>query len=78
MRTTIELPDELLARAKSRAALERKSLKEFFIAAVEDKLSPPVKKVRRDPPVISTGGHPVPDLTSAQIEEILFGQDRDA
>lgn len=75
MRTTIELPDELLARAKSRAALERKSLKEFFIAAVEEKLTPPVKKVRRPLPVISTGGPPIHDLTSEQIEEILFGED---
>jgi hypothetical protein len=74
MRTTIELPDELLARAKSRAALSHMSLKEFFIQAVEQKLAPAaLKKVRHAPNVISTGGPPIPDLTPHQIEEALFG-----
>lgn len=73
MRTTIELPDELLNTAKSRAALEGISLKEFFIEAIEQKLSPPKQKVRRPPPLISTGGTPVPNLTSEQIDEAMFG-----
>jgi hypothetical protein len=73
MRTTIELPDELLARAKSRAALEGVSLKRFFIEAVELKLSPPVKKRRLQIPVIDSGGPTIPDLTPEQIEETAFG-----
>ena len=74
MRTTIELPDELLARAKSRAALDGVSLKKFFIEAVEQKLAPPqVKKRRLEIPVISTGGPMIPDLTPEQIEETMFG-----
>ena len=75
MRTTIELPDELLARAKSRAAIDRTSLKKFFIEAVEQKLAPPVvKKVRRPPPSIGDPNGPkIKDLTSAQIEDLLFG-----
>ncbi len=73
MRTTIELPDELLTRAKSRAALERKSLKEFFIAAVEEKLTPPVKKVRRPPPVLGDPNAPKRvNPTREQIEEAMF------
>lgn len=73
MRTTIELPDELLRRAKSRAAADGVSLKQFFIGAVEQKLSPPVKKVRKPPPLISTGGPPIQDLTPEQIEEAILG-----
>ena len=74
MRTTIELPDELLARAKSRAALDGVSLKKFFIEAVEQKLAPPsVKKRRLEIPVITTGGPTIPDLTPQQIEETMFG-----
>jgi len=50
MRTTIELPDELLARIKSNAALSGVSLKEFFIEAVEQKLAPRQAKTRRPRP----------------------------
>ena len=73
MRTTIELPDELLTIAKSRAALEGISLKEFFIEAIDQKLSPPKQRVRRPPPVISTGGPSFTNLTPEQIEEAMFG-----
>jgi hypothetical protein len=78
MRTTIELPDKLLTRAKSRAAAEGVSLKDFFIDALERKLAPPARKVRRPPPLISTGGKLVPDLTGEQIDEALFGSIGDA
>ena len=50
MRTTIELPDELLAQAKSRAALGGLSLKQFFIEAIEQRLAPQAPKTRRPPP----------------------------
>jgi hypothetical protein len=73
MRTTIELPDEILTKAKSRAALEGISLRQFFIEAVEQKLAPPSRKIRREPPVIGAKtGPPVRDLTSKQIDEALF------
>ena len=69
MRTTIELPDELLARAKSRAALDGISLKKFFIEAVEQKLAPQTTKKRRlQFPLIETGG-PVISPTPEQLEE---------
>jgi len=68
------MPDELLARAKSKAAHSGMSLKEFFIDAVEQKLAPPVKKVRRDPPSIGDPNGPmIPNLTPEQIEEAMFG-----
>jgi hypothetical protein len=73
MRTTVELPDELLAEAKSRAALEGLSLREFFIAAVKQKLAPPPRKLRRPPPVIGKDGPPIPDLTREQTDEAMFG-----
>ena len=38
MKTTIELPDELLREAKARAAREGRSLKEYFTRAVQDRL----------------------------------------
>lgn len=73
MRTTIELPDDLLAQAKSRAALEGISLKMFFVAALQQRLAP-AKKVRRPPPVIGTPNKtPMPDLTREQIDEAMFG-----
>jgi len=74
MRTTIELPDELLVKAKTRAALAGVSLREFFIEAVEQKLAPLTKKIRRDPPVIGGQNGPrVGVLTPEQIDEAMFG-----
>ena len=54
MRTTIEIPDDLLVRAKGRAAASGISLRTFFTEAVERKLEerklePEKKKVRRPP-----------------------------
>ena len=74
MRTTIELPDELLAQAKSRAALQGVSLKEYFIHAIEQSLAPAKAKVRRPPPAIgSARAHRIGVLTSEQIDEAMFG-----
>jgi hypothetical protein len=74
MRTTIELPDDLLARAKSNAALSGVSLKEFFIEAVEQKLAPRQAKMRRPPPAIgSTKARRIGVLKPEQIDEAFFG-----
>ena len=63
------MPDELLARAKSRAALEGVSLKRFFIEAVELKLVPPAAQKRRLKfPLMSTGG-PIVNPTPEQLDE---------
>ena len=40
MKTTIELPDELLTRAKIAAARERSSLKQLIIEGLEHVLGP--------------------------------------
>ena len=74
MRTTIEMPDELLAQAKIRAAVEGISLKAFFLQAIEQRLAPGKTKVRRPPPVIGNpDAKPIGVLTPEQIDEAMFG-----
>jgi hypothetical protein len=73
MRTTIELPDSLLSRAKSHAALAGVSLKEFFIEAVEKSLVPPRKTRRPLPAIGSPKGRRIKVLTAKQIDEAMFG-----
>lgn len=74
MRTTIELPDELLTRAKVEAVSSGISLREFFIQAVQQKLAPERKKIRRDPPVIGSADGPlIRAVTREEIDEALFG-----
>jgi hypothetical protein len=74
MRTTIELPDELLSNAKSRAAIAGISLKEFFIEAIEEKLAPRKIRVRRPPPSIGDPRGPrLAALTREQLDEAMFG-----
>ena len=41
MRTTLDLPDDLLRRLKAKAALERTTLKALFHAMVESELGAP-------------------------------------
>lgn len=74
MRTTIELPDALLEAVKVRAAVSGISLRQFFIEAVELKLSPPPRKLRRPPPVVGRAKGPkIGLLTPEQIDEAMFG-----
>ena len=74
MRTTIELPDQLLMQAKSRAALDGKSLREFFLEAVERHLAGGQSKVRRPPPMVgSVDGPKIGILTGEEIDEAMFG-----
>jgi hypothetical protein len=74
MRTTVELPDELLTRAKVRALASGVSLKQFFIDAIERSLQPANKKVRRTPPAIgSRNARAIGVLTAKQIDEAMFG-----
>lgn len=74
MRTTVELPDELLNRARTSAAQSGVSLKEFFIAAIEVKLAGQTAKTRRPPPEIGrVSSPPVDVLTPEQIDEAMFG-----
>jgi len=79
MRTTIELPDALLTRAKATAAANGLSLREFFIEAVTRSLDAPVRKVRRPPPVVGQGTGPrITVLTPEQIDAAKFGMPDDS
>jgi hypothetical protein len=74
MRTTIELPDQLLALAKSTAALNGISLRQFFIEAVQARLAPEKRKVRKAPPAIGNAHAPrMKALKREQIDEAMFG-----
>jgi Arc/MetJ family transcription regulator len=74
MRTTIELPDELLAQAKSSAALSGISLRQFFMEAVRSRLAPEKRKVRKAPPAIGDArASRLKVLTREQIDEAMFG-----
>jgi hypothetical protein len=72
MRTTVELPDELLDAAKSNAAAAGVSLRQFLIDAVQQKLAPARIKIRTEPPVI---GQPddrtIPVLTGEELDEAM-------
>jgi hypothetical protein len=71
MRTTIELPDELLQKARRKAVESGVSLKQFFISAVENHLATPTK-VRRPPPAVD-GPPAMRLLTREEIDEAAFG-----
>ena len=74
MRTTVELPDELLLLAKSEAALKGISLRQFFIEAVRHKLTPEKRKIRKAPPAIGDAhASRMTTLTREQIDEAMFG-----
>jgi hypothetical protein len=81
MRTTIDLPDDLLRRAKAAAALEGVKLKDLVSCYIEQGLSrgPAAAKqrghIRPLPEILPRTGHPIPSLTNAEIEEILLRED---
>ena len=47
MRTTVDIPDPIYRRLKSRAARERRSVKELILRGVEGELEPRRKKAKR-------------------------------
>lgn len=86
MRTTVDLPDELLRQAKARAALDGLKLKDLIACYVEEGLrrgtSPAtrnarVARQRRSPPpvIIPARGIPIPALTGDELREIEAAED---
>lgn len=76
MRTTIDLPDELLRQAKAKAALDGMKLKDLITRYVEQGLrstSPHSSRRRRSrlPLARAAMGHALPALTNADIHRIL-------
>ncbi|MCW1922390.1 hypothetical protein OKA05_07480 [Luteolibacter arcticus] len=59
MKTTLELPDELLTEAKATAARRRITLKELFTRALEKELRPVAAPKQEDHFTIDQDGWPV-------------------
>lgn len=76
MRTTVDLPDELMRAAKARAATRGESLKTLFVRAVTSEIGRPRHQGRRVSfPLIDSDG---PTVTQAQIEAAdALAQDED-
>ena len=73
MRTTVDIPDPLYRRLKSRAARERRSVKELILRGVEGELEPRRKKTKRriSLPLIRSKRPGSLRLDNAQIFEII-------
>lgn len=78
MRTTIDLPDDLLRQVKAKAAIDGMKLKDLIIHYVEQGLkgapSPtaPLRRQRSELPVARAAtGHTLAALTNAEIQRIL-------
>lgn len=67
MRTTIELPDALFAKAKLVAKQRRQTLKALIAEALQKDLMGAPSKTRMDRPPISDQGVVIPSLTNAEI-----------
>jgi Arc/MetJ family transcription regulator len=78
MRTTVDLPDDLLRAAKSRAAERGESLKDFFARAVAQELG--LRAGRRGAgrvslPLVGHASRPTVSVTNVDIEEALAAED---
>jgi hypothetical protein len=77
MRTTIDLPDELLRQVKAKAAIDGMKLKDLITRYVEQGLrgvppAGPLGRHRSELPVSRAAtGRPLPSLTNADIQRIL-------
>jgi hypothetical protein len=73
MRTTVDIPDPLYRRLKSRAARERRSVKELILRGVEGELEPRRKKSKRkiSLPLIHSKRPGTIRLDNAKIFEII-------
>ena len=77
VRTTIDLPDELLRQVKAKAALDGMKLKDLITHYVEQGLrgappAAPLRQRRSELPVARAAtGRTLPVLTNAEIQRIL-------
>jgi hypothetical protein len=77
MRTTIDLPDELLRQVKAKAALSGLRLKDLITRYVEQGLrgaspTPPLRRRRSELPVARAAtGSPLRSLCNADIQRLL-------
>jgi hypothetical protein len=73
MKTTIEIPDDLLRRSKATAALAGQSLKDFVTAAIEDHLDRQPSSIPRMRGWRSVFGHAAMDEV-AEIDAIVASE----
>jgi hypothetical protein len=80
MKTTLELPDELLSEAKAAAAKRRITLKELFTRALEKELRPHPAANEEDHFTIDEDGWPVfnrKDYTGTPVTDEFVRQLRE-
>lgn len=80
MRTTVDLPDELMRKAKMRSAERGESLKEMFARVLEREINSqvsPGSRHRMQLPLIGEAEQPQVDLSNEDIAGILDADDAD-
>jgi hypothetical protein len=84
MRTTVDLPEDLLRRVKAAAALKGMKMKDLMALLLErgmrsEGLEEPGKRQgsRKLPTMIPSTGRKIPVLTNAELYEILEREDDD-
>lgn len=77
MRTTVDLPGDLLRAAKVQAAQRGESLKDLFIRAItyEVEVARPARRGRVEFPLIRSRSGRRVDITNAEIEDIFAAED---
>ena len=82
MRTTVDLPADLMHAAKIRAAQRGESLKDLFARAIAHELRGSVRgrarsrsRSRLDFPLIGRDQDPKVDVTNADIEAVFAAED---
>jgi anaerobic glycerol-3-phosphate dehydrogenase len=78
MRTTVELPPELLRAAKAEAAARGETLKDFLTRAVAHELgttSVPVRRARVKLPLVQSSRPGSANLSNMDIEAIFAAED---
>lgn len=80
MRTTVDMPAELMQAAKVRAAERGETLKDLVSRAVAKELRVPARPVRSGRlslPLVGRGAEPSVNVTNADIEATLEAEDID-
>ncbi len=77
MRTTVDLPEQLLRRVKAAAALKGVPLRAYMATLLERGLSEPEAPARKGqhrpvPVVLPKTGHPIPAMTNAELDELFL------
>jgi hypothetical protein len=77
MRTTVDLPGDLVKRAKIAAVQRGTSLREFIGQALERELAiqPPSRRRMTAPPVTLRNGTVVPALSNTDVAEMFQRED---